>query len=160
LAPSFRPAVQPPGPLLHPALVLLVAMATDAGCARGPESGAGGDRFTVGSDGPRPLGEPRTAGGLVIAAAGEARDVPAAGDTVAVAGAGAVVGHAVDGRRRIIGWGDGLGTTLPTAIAAAGEATIVGGAEGTLTILDGATSRTVKLAGGAVTDLWSDGAVI
>jgi len=110
----------------------------------------------------RRIGQARTPGVVVITATHEARDVAVAdgSQTVWIVSAGAVVGYGSSGPPRSIGWSEGLETTAPTAICAAGAAAVVAGSDGSLTVLEGDRAYSVRLASAPITDLAADGTTV
>ena len=138
--------------------------ATMLGCGRHP-TGDGNERVPIEVEARRPLGQARNAGVALVTANGDARDVTAtvsSGDggvgTTWVAASAAVVSQEADGRQRVVTWADGLSTSLPTAACAAGAIAIIGGAEGSLTLIEGDTSRSVRFGGAGISDLSCEGA--
>src|SRR5215831_7242215 len=135
--------------------VLLTVSVAGTACLQ-RTSRVANDQVAVTSSPPRTLGQPRNPGVLVIAALGEAHDVAAAGGSTIVAASGAVILYGDASEPAAFGWGDGLGTTTPTTACALGRGVAIGGADGSLTLVEGRTARTLRLAGEAIEDLATD----
>src|SRR5215468_5887512 len=135
---------------------MLLASLAGVGCARRSPREAEVEKLAAAIGAPRPLGEPRTPGVFVVPATGEARDVAVAAGSVWVVAPGALVEYPTGGAPRVVGWSEGLGTTAPTAVASAGDVVVAGGADGSLTVVEGGRSQIVRLGGGPIVDLAAD----